>query len=159
MNPRIRGPVAVFLFLVTMAGAAAGGQTADKYTARLGMVPAANANQTALVVGKGSATATLAGNRLTINGSFEGLPAPATVARLHQGIAKGARGKAFADLTITKAMSGMISGSVTLTPEQLEALKQGKVYLQVHSEKGIAPEQGKVQADVDNSNLWGWLLK
>ena len=69
------------------------------------------------------------------------------------------RGKAFADLTITKATSGTISGSVTLTPEQLEALKQGKVYLQVHSEKGIAPEQGKVQPDVDNSNLWGWLLK
>jgi hypothetical protein len=38
-------------------------------------------------------------------------------------------------------------------------LKQGKVYLQVHSEKGIAPEQGKVHAVVDNSNLWGWLLK
>jgi hypothetical protein len=123
------------------------------------MVPAANAPQQVLVTGKGAATATLAGNRLTIAGTFEGLPATATAARLHQGIAKGARGKAFADLTITKAASGTISGSVTLTPDQVEALKQGKIYLQVHSEKGIAPEQGKVDPNVDNSNLWGWLLK
>jgi hypothetical protein len=159
MNPRIRGPFAAFLCFILLAAVVVGAQTGDKYNVRLGMVPAANANQTALVTGKGAATATLAGNRLTINGTFEGLPAAATAARLHQGVAKGARGKAFADLTITKAASGTISGSVTLTPDQVEALKQGKIYLQVHSEKGIAPEQGKVQADVDNSNLWGWLLK
>jgi hypothetical protein len=101
----------------------------------------------------------LAGTRLTVNGSFEGLPAAATAAKLHQGIAKGARGKAVADLTITKAESGTISGSVTLTPDQLEALKQGRLYVQVYSERGIPPEQGKPQPDVDHSNLWGWLLR
>jgi hypothetical protein len=159
MNPRIRGPVAAFFCFTTLAALAVSAQTGDKYTARLGMVPAANGTQQVLVTGKGAATATLAGNRLTISGTFEGLPAAATAARLHQGIAKGARGKAFADLTITKAASGTISGSVTLTADQVEALKQGKIYLQVHSEKGIAPEQGKVDANVDNSNLWGWLLK
>jgi hypothetical protein len=159
MNLHVRGPAAAFFCCVLLAASASSGQTADKYTARLGMVPAANGTQQVLVVGKGAATATLAGNRLTINGTFEGLPAAATAARLHQGIAKGARGKAFADLTITKAASGTISGAVTLTPDQVEALKQGKIYLQVHSEKGIAPEQGKAQPNVDNSNLWGWLLK
>ena len=46
-----------------------------------------------------------------------------------------------------------------LAPEQLEGLKQGRLYLQVHSERGIAAEQGKVDPLVDNSNLWGWLLK
>lgn len=158
MNPRIRGPVAALLGFILFA-AAISAQTGDKYTARLGMVPAANGTQQALVAGKGAATATLAGTRLTINGTFEGLPAAATAARLHQGIARGARGKAFADLTITKAASGTISGSVTLTADQVEALKQGKIYLQVHSEKGIAPEQGKVDPTVDNSNLWGWLQK
>jgi hypothetical protein len=83
-------------------------------------------------------------------GSFEGLGGPATVARLHRGVARGARGAAIADLTITKGTSGMITGSVMLTPEQVESLKQGKLYVQVHSEKGIAP---------DGSNLWGWFLK
>ncbi len=159
MNPHVRGRAAAFLCFVLLAAAASSAQSGDKYTARLGMVPVANGTQQALVAGKGAATATLAGNKLTIAGTFEGLPAAATAARLHQGVAKGARGKAFADLTISKAASGTISGTVTLTPDQIEALKQGKIYLQVHSEKGIAPEQGKTDAIVDNSNLWGWLLK
>ena len=159
MNPRFRGRIAALLFAVLLAAAGVAAQSGDTYTARLSMVPAANAAQQANVAGKGAATAALAGTRLTITGSFEGLPAPATAARLHQGIAKGARGKAIADLTISKGTSGTISGTVNLTPDQLEALKVGKVYLQVHSERGIAVEQGKVQPDVDNSNLWGWFLR
>jgi hypothetical protein len=158
MHARTGGRFAAFIGTVLIA-AAATAQTGDKYTARLSMVPAANAAQQANVGGKGTATAVLAGNKLTVSGSFEGLPAPATAARVHQGVAKGARGKAIADLTITKGTSGTLSGSLTLTPEQLEALKAGRLYVQVHSEKGIPAEQGKVQADVDNSNLWGWLLK
>lgn len=159
MNPHLRGPIAAFFGFVLLTASAVNAQTGDKYTARLSMVPAANAAQQANVAGKGAATATLAGTRLTVTGSFEGLPAPATAARLHQGIAKGARGKAIADLTITKAASGTISGTANLTPEQVEALKAGKVYLQVHSERGIPVEQGKVQPEVDNSNLWGWFLR
>lgn len=159
MYSTIRGGTAALVAASLALAWTVGAQTGDKYTARLGMVPAANANQQALVTGKGTATAVLAGNRLTINGSFEGLPAPATAARVHYGIAKGARGKAIADLTVSKAASGTISGAVTLTPEQLEGLKQGRLYIQVHSERGIPPEQGKAQPDVDNSNLWGWLLK
>src|SRR5688572_10143309 len=116
MNPHTRGPVAALLALALLTVSAVSAQTGDKYTARLGMVPAQNANQTAMVTGKGMATAVLAGNRLTVNGTFEGLPAPATAARVHLGVAKGARGKAIADLTISKAASGTISGAVTLTP-------------------------------------------
>ena len=74
----------------------------------------------------------------------------ATVARLHRGIAKGARGAAIGDLTVTQAASGKLSGSVDLTAEQVEALKQGKLYVQLHTAKGVAP---------DGSTLWGWLLK
>ena len=124
-------------------------QSGDTYTVRLGWVPTTPADRPN-VIGKGSATATLAGRKLTIAGAFEGLAGPATVARLHQGIAKGARGTAITDLTITQAASGKLSGSVDLTPEQLEALKQGKLYIQVHSGKGVPP---------DGSTLWGWLLK
>jgi len=124
-------------------------QTADSYTARLGWVPTTPADRPN-VIGKGSASATLAGRRLTISGSFEGLAAPATVARLHRGIAKAARGPAIVDLTISKAASGTLSGAVDLSAEQVEDLKQGKLYIQVHSAKGVAP---------DGSTLWGWLLK
>ena len=125
-------------------------QSPEKYTARLGWVPTVGPNDRVNVTGKGTATGTLSGRKLTINGSFEGLAAPATVARLHQGIAKGARGAAITDLTVSKGASGTLTGSVDLTAPQVEALRQGKLYIQLHSEKGVAP---------DGSNLWGWFLK
>jgi CHRD domain len=124
-------------------------QAGDTYTARLGWVPTTPADRPN-VVGKGSATATLAGRKLTIAGAFEGLAAPATVARLHQGIAKGARGAAISDLTVTQGANGKLSGAVDLTPEQVEALKQGRLYVQLHTGKGVPP---------DGSTLWGWFLK
>ena len=125
-------------------------QAGEKYVARLASVPIAGPTERPNVTGKGTTTAVLSGRKLTITGSFEGLAAPATVARLHRGVAKGARGNPIADLTVTKAASGSISGSVDLTPDQLESLKQGRLYVQLHSEKGVAP---------DGSNLWGWFLK
>ena len=140
-----------FVMVACVAGtvglAAQGG---DKYTARLGRVPTANAREGEAVTGKGAATATLAGNKLTISGSFEGLTSAATMAQLHRGIARGARGPVIGDLTISKAASGTISGAIDLNAEQLGDLKQGKLYVQVHSGKGMAP---------DGSNLWGWLMK
>ena len=127
----------------------ASAQGTETYTARLGWVPTTPTDRPN-VIGKGSATATLAGRKLTIAGAFEGLAAPATVARLHRGIAKGARGAAIGDLTVTQAASGKLSGSVDLTAEQVEALKQGKLYVQLHTAKGVPP---------DGSTLWGWFLK
>jgi CHRD domain len=109
----------------------------DTYTARLGWVPTTPTDRPN-VTGKGSATATLAGRKMTIAGAFEGLAAPATIAQLHLGIAKGARGSSIADLTVTQAVSGKLSGSVDLMPEQVEALKQGKLYIQLHTAKGVA---------------------
>ena len=125
-------------------------QGTEKFTARLGWVPTAGPNDRVNVTGKGTATGTLSGRKLTINGTFEGLAGPATIARLHQGVAKGARGAAITDLTVSKGPNGTLSGSIDLTAPQVEALRQGKLYIQLHSEKGSAP---------DGSNLWGWFLK
>ena len=144
----VRRAAAVMLALGWLyAGQPGVAQSGDKYTARLAWVPTAGADR---VTGKGTASATLSGRALTVTGSFEGLGGPATVARLHEGIAKGARGRAITDLTISKATSGTVSGSATLTPEQVEALRQGKLYIQIHGDKGLAP---------DGANLWGWLLR
>jgi hypothetical protein len=130
------------------AAAPAAAQTGDRYSVRLGWVPTAGADR---VTGKGAATATLTGKALAVSGTFDGLGGPVTVVRLHQGIAKGARGNAVADLTVpAKGTTGTFSGTVTLLDEQLDALKQGRLYIQVHSEKGLAP---------DGANLWGWLLR
>jgi hypothetical protein len=104
------------------------------------------ASTAANTTGMGEATAQLAGTRLTLRGNFSGLKGAATVARLHQGAVMGVRGPAFADVTVTSGTSGTVSGEVTLTPAQAEGLRQGHVYLQIHSES--APD----------GNLWGWLL-
>ena len=142
--------IAVVIAVAALAlPASPGAQAGDTYAARLGWVPTTPADRPN-VIGKGTATATLAGRKLTIAGTFDGLAAPATVARLHQGIAKGARGAAITDLTVTQAASGKLSGSVDLTAEQLEALKQGKLYIQLHTGKGVPP---------DGSTLWGWFFK
>ena len=141
---RLLAAIAVLAAVLPLAA-----QGGEQFTARLAWVPTTGADR-ANVTGRGSATATLSGTKLSIAGTFEGLAAPATVARLHEGVAKGARGTAIADLTITKGVKGTISGAAELTKPQIESLRQGRLYVQVHSEKGVAP---------DGSNLWGWFLR
>ena len=114
------------------------------FVARLSPVPITIAMQGA-VAGRGAATASLAGDTLTIEGKFEGLRSPATVARLHLA-ARGVRGPAFADLVVSTGTSGALKGVVELTDQQRQALEKSALYIQIHSEK--APE----------GNLWGWLL-
>jgi hypothetical protein len=63
------------------------------------------------------------------------------------GVAAGVRGPAIGELTISHAPDGSVSGSATLTAEQVDALRKGKLYIQIASEK--APD----------GNLWGWLFK
>jgi hypothetical protein len=119
--------------------------TAQTFTTRLSPV-ASDIAMHANIAGTGTATATLSGTKLTINGSFEGLRTPATLAKIHQGTATGVRGTAILDLTVSKALNGSVTGTVDLTSEQVESLRKGKLYIQIYSEK--APD----------GNLWGWLL-
>jgi hypothetical protein len=121
-------------------------ESGETYKARLSAVPA-DARTRADLTGSGTASAVLAGTKLTVTGSFEGLKSPATVVRLLNGVMAGVRGPAIQDLTISKAVSGTISGSADLTPPQLENLRKGGLYVQIYSEK--APE----------GVLWGWLIK
>jgi hypothetical protein len=132
---------------IAMALAAAlAAQTGETYKTRLSAV-AADARTRAALAGSGSATATLSGSKLTVSGSFEGLVSPATTAQLHAAIVAGVRGPVIHDLSIPQATSGAISGSVDLTPDQIEKLHKGGIYVQIQSEK--APE----------GVLWGWFLR
>jgi CHRD domain len=131
---------------VVLAIAIAAAQSPKTFRARLAPV-AIDAAMKATVTGSGSLTAVLTGSKLTVNGKFDGLRGPATVANIHQGPATGVRGPVILELSASKATSGAVSGSFDLTPEQVESLQKGKWYVQIHSEK--APD----------GNLWGWLLK
>ena len=138
-NPSLTLATLLLLALATQA------QSPETFKTRLAPV-ALDAAMKSTIAGTGAATATLTGTKFIVNGTFEGLKSNATMAHIHQGSVPGVRGPKLLDLTVTKSMSGTFSGSFDLTPDQLEALKKGKWYVQIHSEK--APE----------GNLWGWLL-
>jgi hypothetical protein len=121
-------------------------QSRETFKARLSALPA-DARTRAALAGSGTVTATLDGTKLSVTGSFDGLVTPATTANLHAAVAAGVRGPAIADLTIAKATSGMITGSVDLTAPQVAELHKGGLYVEIHSEK--APDGA----------IWGWLLK
>ena len=116
------------------------------FNARLTMMPIDLATRVD-VTGSGSSSAVLNGERLFVRGSFSGLRGPATVVRLHEGVAMGVRGDAISELSAEASVSGTFSGNVELTQEQVQRLRQGRLYIQIHSE--AAPE----------GNLWGWLLE
>ena len=116
-----------------------------QYRARLSMVPIDIPMQ-ATIAGSGSATATLKGSTLTINGTFTGLKTPATVVRVHRSAKPGMRGAPIGELSATQETSGTISGSIELGKDQIADLAAGRLYIQLHSQK--APD----------GNLWGWLL-
>jgi len=131
--------------LALVAVAASSGAQTPQYRARLSPVPLDIAMQST-IAGSGSATATLKGTTLTVNGTFTGLKTPATAARVHRGPKTAMRGPAIGDLTATAATSGTITGSFELSAAQAADLAVGRLYVMLHSEK--APE----------GNLWGWLL-
>jgi hypothetical protein len=139
-----RAALTIVALVLSLLPAAA--QNEVRYKVRLAPVPMDIAMRST-VAGSGSATAVLKGTSLTINGTFEGLRSSATAARLHQGPTMGLRGMPFADLMISKATNGTITGSVALSPDQARALERGRVYLQISSER--APD----------GNLWGWFVR
>lgn len=135
---------AVFLALALVCALVA--QTRETFKARLSPV-AVDAQLVTVITGHGAVSAVLAGTRLTVTGTFDGMHSAATAAQLHQGIATGVPGAAIQDLTVSKGMGGAISGSVDLTAPQVEALRKGLVYVVVDS------------TGAPDGNLWGWLLK
>lgn len=150
-GPAVGSGLMVVLLLTVLAPETASAQSRI-YRTRLAPVPI-DAAMMATTAGSGSVTATLAGTKLTIAGTFEGLKSPATVARLHRA-QKGVRGPAVFDLVVANtpgasgpasSTAGTISATLELTPTQVEDLGRERFYVQLHSEK--APE----------GNLWGWL--
>jgi CHRD domain len=130
---------------ILWAGCVVQAQSGETFKVRLSPVPI-DAAMMSRIAGSGSATATLTGKKLTISGNFSGLRSAATDAHIHRG-AKGIRGPSILDLTVSKGTSGSVSGSLDLTAEQIEDLRNNRFYIQINSER--APD----------GNLWGWLLR
>lgn len=116
---------------------------AENYQTNIGPTPKSG-REGPTVQGRGTVLATLDKDKFTIHGSFAGLSSPATDAHLCIGIVMGGAGPAIGDLTIVQARNGAISGTFTLTPDQVAALKLGRLYVMLNSQS--APK----------GNLWGW---
>jgi hypothetical protein len=132
-----------------MIGTSLQAQSGEKFRGRLAPVPALGIAP-ASVAGVGSSSATLSGRKLTVSGNFEKMASAATVAHVCLGPITGVRGESVFDLTVSKTgdgKSGTIAGTFDLSPAQVEDLKKGRFYIQIHSEG--AP----------NGHLLGWLLK
>lgn len=121
-------------------------QAQESFKTRLASVPI-DEKLAPVIKGRGSVSAVLSGSKLTVTGTFEGMLSPATAAHLLQSKMTGIRGVVIQPLAISKANAGEITGSVDLTPSQVDALRKGLLYVVVQSEG--APD----------GNLWGWLLK
>lgn len=141
---RLRGVMSAAIGIVSeTAGALTAGN--DTFKARLSPVPL-DPQAWSRNTGDGAVTAVLDKARLTISGTFCGLQSIATVARLHEGGSTGVRGPAIADLGAPHAASGKLDSQVTLSATQQQSLREGRLYVQIHSES--AP----------TGHVWGWLL-
>jgi hypothetical protein len=136
----------IMLALVCLSAMLSAQNAEERFKTRLSPV-GIEASKRAEVTGSGSVSAVLAGAKLSITGTFDGMQGAATAAHVQQGVATGVRGPVIGDLEVSHAMGGNVNGTITLTPEQVESLRKGKLYIQIHSEK--APD----------GNLWGWLLR
>jgi hypothetical protein len=122
------------------------------YQTNLGPMPLDDETKQ-FIAGRGEATASSDGNTLTVKGEFHGLPSNATQAHVFLSPAMGVPGKKALDLDVTPSTSGTISGSFHLDSAQATALRTGRLYIQIDSEK--APQDA---AWGPKGTLWGWLF-
>ncbi len=132
------------LFIALCLAAQSSAPLPTSFRGRLSPVPV-ESSTASKITGAGTVIAALDGSTLTISGTFQGMKSPATIAQVHMG-ARGVRGPVEFDLSVDKSPSGTVSGRVTLTTIQIDTLRRGWYYVQIHAEQ--APD----------GNLWGWLL-
>ncbi len=125
---------------------------AADYQASLGPMPLDDETK-AVIAGRGEATASYDGKMLTVKGSFHGLPSNATEAHIFISPVTGMAGKPVLDLEITKSTSGTLSASTRLSGAQATALRTGKLYVQINSEKAPAANEWGPKG-----TLWGWIF-
>ena len=120
------------LALLILSSSYATAQDMNSLHARLSPMPVTSAT-VKTITGQGQVTAKLNGTTLTIEGQFEGMNSSATMAHIHLG-PKAVPGPVILRLDVSAGSSGTISGSLSLSPEQVRALHAESLYVQIHSE-------------------------
>ena len=119
-------------------------QGSEQFEGRLSRLPVDRPTAPQLR-GQGSGEATLNGDELVLTAKFEGLSSPATAAHIHRApVAR--RGPVAFTVEVPAVATGELRDTITLTNAQLEQLREGLYYLQIHTEGNPGGE------------LRGWLL-
>jgi hypothetical protein len=140
------------IFLALALAAIATPVFAADYQTNLGPMPLDDETK-AVIGGRGAATASYDGKTFVVKGDFRGMPSNAISAHVFDSPVPGMPGNKLFDLEVTKAASGTISGSFSLNAAQARALRTGKLYIQINSEKAPAEYPWGPKG-----TLWGWLF-
>ena len=127
-------------FVCTLALVFSVGAVAQSETFRARLSPMPTTPQTVTTItGEGEVILTLDGNTLTVSGNFTGMNSAATMAHVHNG-PPAQPGPVVHQLEVTKMTAGEISAVLELSDEQVTALHNNALYVQVHSETNPAGE-------------------
>ena len=107
-------------------------QAQEVYRARLSPMPTTPQTVTT-ILGEGEVILTLNGNSLTVEGNFSGMSSAATGAHIHNG-PPAQPGPVIHTLEVSQSAEGEISGTLSLSDEQVAALSNNESYIQIHSE-------------------------
>jgi len=132
------GQALTLTFCVFMLGHSSSGFAQEVFRARLSPMPTTpqTANE---ILGEGEVLLTLTDQRLEVAGHFTGMGSAATSAHLHNG-PPAQPGPVVKVLEIDASTDGEIRATLELTDEQLAALRNNALYVQVHSENNAAGE-------------------
>lgn len=132
---QIKAPTALLIASLMLTSLA---QAQEVYRARLSPMPTTpqTVNE---ILGEGEVILTLNGNTLTVEGEFSGMSSMATGAHLHNG-PPAQPGPVVHTLEIDQATGGSISATLELTDEQIAALRNNSLYVQVHSQNNAPGE-------------------
>ena len=134
----------VYLASIVLGTAMLGAQSSERFKGRLSRLPVDRPTAPQLM-GQGSVEATLNSDELVLTAKFEGLSSPATAAHIHRApVAR--RGPVAFTVEVPAVATGELRDTITLTNAQLEQLREGLYYLQIHTERNPGGE------------LRGWLL-
>ena len=107
-------------------------QAQEIYRARLSPMPT-TPQTVATILGEGEVILTLNGNSLTVDGNFFGMSSAATGAHIHNG-PPAQPGPVIHTLEVSQSTEGSVTGTLSLSDEQVEALNNNEFYIQIHSE-------------------------
>ena len=136
--------ITIRLLVVFVAASVTLSAQTERFEGRLATVPIDRITAPT-TTGQGEAKATLTGNELKLQATFEGLSSPATVAHVHHA-PPGRRGPVVFTVDIPNGTEGDTEDSITLDDVQRRTLREGHYYFQIHTENNSGGE------------IRGWLL-